>query len=99
MQQLAVPNFRHVEHPVRIPQLRDGYEENPARVLIAGGGPVGLAMAVAVYQQGVASVVVGADQPVWVGSRAIGLSRLSLEILEQLGVLDAFKAKGLPWTS
>src|ERR1700761_6625094 len=99
MQQLAVPNFNYAEHAVRVPPLRNGVEENPAKVLIAGGGPVGLAMALALAKQGVASVVIEADQTVCVGSRAICLSRRSLEILDQLGVLGSFAQKGLPWTS
>src|SRR5262245_47402120 len=32
------------------------------------------------------------------GSRAACVSRRSLEIMERLGVLDAFMSKGLPWT-
>jgi len=97
--QLKVPNFDYVEHPVRIPPLQAGYEQTPARVLIAGGGPVGLAMALALAKQGIRSVVIEMDRTVCVGSRAICLSRRSLEILDRLGVLDAFRDKGLPWTS
>src|ERR1700744_156090 len=97
--QLAAPNFQHSEYPVRVPPLRDGCEVDPAKVLIGGGGPVGLAMALALAKKVVASVVIGADQTVCVGSRAICLSRRSLEILDQLGVLDTFREKGLPWTS
>jgi 3-(3-hydroxy-phenyl)propionate hydroxylase len=97
--QLKVPNFEYAEHPIRIPPLQDGYEQDPARVLIAGGGPVGLAMAIALARQGIRSVVIEMDRTVCVGSRAICLSRRTLEILERLGVLDAFREKGLPWTS
>src|SRR6201991_4785721 len=97
--QLKVPNFDYTEHPVRVPPLQGGYEQSPAKVLIAGGGPVGLAMALALAKKGVASVVIEADQTVCVGSRAICLSRRSLEILDQLGVLDTFREKGVPWTS
>ena len=71
----------------------------PTKVLIAGGGPVGLAMALAPAKQGVASVVIEMDRTVCVGSRAICLSRRSLEILDKLGVLESFTQKGLPWTS
>ena len=97
--QLKVPNFDYTEYPVRVPPLQDGYEQAPAKVLIAGGGPVGLAMALALAKQGIRSVVIEMDRTVCVGSRAICLSRRSLEILERLGVLGAFKDKGLPWTS
>jgi 3-(3-hydroxy-phenyl)propionate hydroxylase len=43
-------------------------------------------------------VVLEADDTVCVGSRAACISRRSLEIMERLGVLPAFLAKGLPWT-
>lgn len=56
-------------------------------------------MALALAKQGVASVVIEMDRTVCIGSRAICLSRRSLEILEKLGVLESFKQKGLPWTS
>ena len=68
-------------------------------VVIAGGGPIGLATALGLAKLGVASVVVEADDSVCEGSRAICVSRRSLQILQRLGVLDAFLAKGLPWTS
>lgn len=97
--QLTVPNFEYVEHPVCFPALQGGYDQNPAKVLIAGAGPVGLAMALALAKQGIASIVVELDRTVCVGSRAICLSRRSLEILDQLGALKSFRDKGLPWTS
>ena len=68
-------------------------------VAIAGGGPIGLAVALGLAQQGVKSVVIEADNSVCEGSRAICVSRRSLQILQRLGVVDAFLAKGLPWTT
>lgn len=67
-------------------------------VLIVGGGPVGLATALGLARHGVRSVLVEADHGVCTGSRAICISRRSLEIIERLGALDGFLAKGLPWT-
>ena len=66
-------------------------------VLIVGGGPVGLATALGLARHGVRSVLVEADDGVCTGSRAICISRRSLEIIERLGALDGFLAKGLPW--
>ena len=68
-------------------------------VVISGGGPIGLATALGLAKLGVASVVIEADDSVCEGSRAICVSRRSLHILQRLGVLGAFLAKGLPWTS
>ncbi len=94
-----VPNFEHREYPVRIPALKGDCDEAAATVLIAGGGPVGLAMALALAKYRIPSLVIEMDRTVCVGSRAICLSRRSFEILDRLGALEAFAKKGLPWTS
>ena len=67
-------------------------------VLIAGGGPVGLTLAALLARQGIASLVVEADEGHCSGSRAICVSRRSQEILGWAGAADALVAKGLPWT-
>ena len=72
--------------------------QSPARVLIAGGGPVGLVAALALARQGLRSVVIEADGDVCEGSRATCISRRSLQVLERLGADSAFIAKGLGWT-
>lgn len=67
-------------------------------VVIVGGGPVGLAVALGLARHQVPSVVIEADDSVCLGSRAACVSRRSLEIVERLGALPGFLAKGLPWT-
>lgn len=67
-------------------------------VLVAGGGPVGLALAALLARQGVASLVVEADAGYCTGSRAICISRRSQEILGWAGAGAALAAKALPWT-
>ena len=91
-------SFEYRRHPVTLPPLEGGREPRRHRVVVAGGGPVGLAVALGLARFGVPSVVLEADETVCVGSRAICLSRRSLEILDALGVLDAFVEKGLAWT-
>jgi 3-(3-hydroxy-phenyl)propionate hydroxylase len=93
-----IGGFEHVEQSIVVPTLRSGRETQRHRVLIAGGGPVGLALGLALAKQGIPSLIVEADTTVCVGSRAICLSRRTLEILDKLGALDAFAHKGLPWT-
>jgi len=67
-------------------------------VLIAGGGPVGLSLAALLAHHGVPCLVLEAD-PSWCeGSRAICLSRRSLEILGWVGADGPLTAKGLPWS-
>jgi 3-(3-hydroxy-phenyl)propionate hydroxylase len=67
------------------------------RVAIVGAGPVGVTAALELARHGIESVVLDDKASVNDGSRAICLSRHSLEILQQLGVDDAFVAKGLGW--
>lgn len=68
------------------------------KVAIVGGGPVGLSTALGLARQGIASVLIEADDSVCQGSRAICISRRSLEIIERMGALDGFLKTGLPWT-
>ncbi|QTF92717.1 FAD-dependent monooxygenase [Halomonas sp. BM-2019] len=81
---------------VRPPEL-DG-EAVRHRVAIVGAGPVGVTAALELARHGIASVVLDDKATVNDGSRAICISRHSLEILQQLGVDGPFTAKGLGWT-
>jgi 3-(3-hydroxy-phenyl)propionate hydroxylase len=67
-------------------------------VLIAGGGPVGLALAALLARHGVRSLVVEADAGYCTGSRAICISRRSQEIYGWFGADAPLVATGLPWT-
>ena len=85
------------EHPARLPAMIGKRDASRHKVVIAGGGPVGLACALALANWGIASVVLEADTTVCDGSRAICISRRSLQILQRLDALDAHLDKGLPW--
>ena len=67
------------------------------RVVIVGAGPIGLALAIDLAQNGVASVVLDDNNVVSVGSRAICWSKRSLEILDRLGVGQKCVEKGVIW--
>lgn len=67
-------------------------------VVVVGGGPVGYCTALGLAAHGVPVVLIEADDSVCVGSRAICVSRRSLEIVQRLGALDGFLREGLPWT-
>jgi 3-(3-hydroxy-phenyl)propionate hydroxylase len=73
-------------------------ERESCAVAIVGGGPVGLASALGLARQGVRCVVIEADDSVCAGSRAICLSRRSLEIAGRLGALPEMLVRGLPWS-
>ncbi|MGJ7505575.1 FAD-dependent monooxygenase [Variovorax sp. ZT5P49] len=95
----SVGAFHYTRYKPWTPPLEEGGIE-PGRhpVVIAGGGPVGMALALGLANHGVRCVILEADDTVCVGSRAACISRRSLEIMERLGVLPGFMAKGLPWT-
>ncbi|WP_050418951.1 FAD-dependent oxidoreductase [Bradyrhizobium tropiciagri] len=95
----STPNFTHVVHPVSVPPLSGGHDVTNWKIAIAGGGPVGLATALALARRGIRVLVIEADETVCVGSRAICLSRRSLEIIDRLGGLKPFEDKGLAWTN
>jgi 3-(3-hydroxy-phenyl)propionate hydroxylase len=90
--------FTAKPYEAELPALADGVETKPHAVAIVGGGPVGLAVALGLASHGVPSVLIEADDTVCFGSRAICISRRSLEIIERLGALPAFLETGLPWT-
>lgn len=80
-----------------VPPLVDGRDPLRRPVAIVGGGPVGMTLALALARQGVRSVLIEADDSVCTGSRAICISRRSLEIFKRLGVVQGFLQKGLAW--
>lgn len=90
--------FRRPHFPFRRPPELDGRGRR-RQAAIVGAGPVGLATALSLARHGASAVVLEADAAVADGSRAICISRRSMEILQQLGVADRFAAKGLGWTS
>jgi len=94
----SVGAFHYTRFAPVLPSLDKGVEPGRHPVVIAGGGPVGMSLALGLANHGVRSVILEADDTVCVGSRAACVSRRSLEIVERLGALPAFLAKGLPWT-
>ena len=68
-------------------------------VIVAGGGPVGLAAALGLARRGVAVTVLEDGDSACYGSRAINISRHSLEVLDRLGAGAALAARALPWTT
>ena len=80
----------------RPPEMAGAVGRHP--VAIVGAGPVGLTLAIGLARHGVGSVVIEPRRSVSFGSRAICISRRSLEIWDRFGIAKAPLAKGLAWT-
>ncbi|HEY0523677.1 MAG TPA: FAD-dependent oxidoreductase [Stellaceae bacterium] len=83
---------------VRSPD-QDAPPGRPARhpVAVAGAGPVGLAAAIDLAQQGVPVVLLDDDDRLSTGSRAICFAKRTLEIFDRLGCGEPMVAKGVSW--
>jgi 3-(3-hydroxy-phenyl)propionate hydroxylase len=69
----------------------------PYPVIVVGAGPVGLATAIDLAQQGVPVVLVDDDCSLSSGSRAICFSKRSLDIFDRLGCGQRMVDKGISW--
>ncbi|MGW5110417.1 FAD-dependent monooxygenase [Nocardia sp. NPDC004123] len=68
---------------------------NP-QVLVAGAGPTGLALAIDLARRGIGVRIVDKAGEFFAGSRGDGLQPRTLEVFDDLGVLDAVLAQGAP---
>ena len=67
------------------------------KVVVIGAGPVGLAAAIDLAQQGVEVVVLDDNDKVSFGSRAVCYAKRPLEILDRLGCGEPMVEKGVKW--
>ena len=67
-------------------------------VVIVGGGPIGMALALDLGQKNIPCVVLDDHDGVGMGSRAICFSKRTLEIADRLGAGDAMVNKGVVWS-
>ncbi|MDA3643390.1 FAD-dependent monooxygenase [Saccharopolyspora indica] len=66
------------------------------RVLIAGAGPTGLTLGIELARRGVGFRIVDAATSPFAGSRGDGLQPRTLEVFDDLGVLDEVLSSGAP---
>lgn len=86
---LVFPYRRAPDHDLNAPARH--------RVVVVGAGPVGLALAVDLAQQGIAVLVLDNDDRLSSGSRAICFAKRSLEVLDRLGCGERVVVKGVSW--
>ncbi|KPP86297.1 MAG: 3-(3-hydroxy-phenyl)propionate hydroxylase MhpA [Rhodobacteraceae bacterium HLUCCA08] len=67
-------------------------------VVIMGGGPVGVALALDLGLQGIPVVVLDDHEGIGQGSRAICFSKRTLEICDRYGAAGPMLDKGIAWT-
>ncbi|MCS6879509.1 MAG: FAD-dependent oxidoreductase [Geminicoccaceae bacterium] len=77
------------------PELATG--EGRARVVVVGGGVVGLTAALDLARHGIATILLDDDDTVSFGSRAICWSKRTLEIYDRLGLGQKLLDKGVTW--
>ena len=68
-------------------------------VAVVGAGPVGLAAAVDLAQQGVPVVLLDDDDTLSTGSRAICFAKRTIEIFDRLGCGERVTEKGVGWNT
>ncbi|MFM0240815.1 FAD-dependent oxidoreductase [Paraburkholderia phytofirmans] len=83
--------------PCREQSTPGGAEQAAYPVIVVGAGPVGLATAIDLAQQGVPVVLVDDDCSLSTGSRAICFSKRSLDIFDRLGCGQRMVEKGISW--
>ncbi|MGE0279208.1 MAG: FAD-dependent oxidoreductase [Rhizobiaceae bacterium] len=85
-------------YPYRRSADQDAVKPVRRPVAIVGAGPVGLALAIDLAQQGVPVVVLDDNDKVSFGSRAICFAKRTLEILDRLGCGDELVDRGVQWS-
>src|SRR5258707_12103210 len=79
-------------------QDRGGTELAEHSVVVVGAGPVGLSLAIDLAQRGQGVVLLDDADRIGEGSRAICLSKRSLEFWERLGIGQRMGDKGVVWS-
>lgn len=86
------PKYEY-RRPPELAEAREGHYP----VVIVGAGPVGLATAIDLAQQGQPVLLLDNDNTVSIGSRGVCYAKRALEVLDRLGCAEPMVAKGVSW--
>ena len=84
-------------YPYRRSADQDAAAAMRHRVVVMGGGPIGIAMALDLGLQGIPVVVLDDHEGVGQGSRAICFAKRCLEIADRYGAAAPMLDKGVVW--
>ncbi|MDD2924339.1 FAD-dependent monooxygenase [Rhodoferax sp.] len=89
--------FKYEIYPFVRPSDMGAPEPTHHPVVVVGAGPAGLVLAIQLASNGVACVLIESEAQVSGGSRALALTKRSMEIIEQSGVAQQFLQRALVW--
>lgn len=89
--------FNWEEFPLITPEQIAATGKTHSPVVVIGAGPVGLAIALGLSQHNVPCVVLERRTTISKGSRALAMTRRSLQILDHLSVGKAVMDIAMPW--
>ena len=90
-------DYQTLVYPYTRPPELGAPEPRRLPVVVVGAGPVGLAAAIDLAQQGLPVVLLDDDDRLSTGSRAICFAKRTLEIFDRLGCGDPMVQKGVQW--
>jgi 3-(3-hydroxy-phenyl)propionate hydroxylase len=90
-------SYTYPKYPFRRPIALDGDAPERLPVVIVGGGIVGLSAALEFACLGIETVILDDDDTVSSGSRAICVSKRTLEVFDRSGIADRMVDKGVIW--
>lgn len=88
--------FRYQVYPFQRPPELDGQQPTHP-VVVVGAGPIGLVLAIQLRKHGLPCVLIEAEAQVSGGSRAVALTKRSMEIIEHSGAAPRFLEKAITW--
>ncbi|MBN3778654.1 FAD-dependent oxidoreductase [Burkholderia sp. Ac-20345] len=90
-------DYQKLSFPFRRAAEQDEDRQIVHPVVVVGAGPIGLATAIDLAQQGIRVVLLDNDNTLSTGSRAICFAKRTLEIFDRLGCGKRMLEKGVRW--